>query len=399
MANARKAALTKLPLELLWLISAHLTPADFACLALGNRHLLNSFSTDAFSKFSSVRTGTPTDYERIELLSRISRDIPQYYPCFICLRLHLWRKIQLPSLYSPSINHNISPRDLDNCHLIFELPLASYPSYTHYGFYFVHLQLAMRRFYHGPEFGIPVESLLYTEVGANILEPNSLLIQRDVNNLSGNPQRGVMLTLFSAETRICSTPPGLCMRTQDIAVVARKNAAWIWAGRGYAIMRVCKHINTLNSDFYDILNSQIKRYCSTTDSKAHADQGKCDECNTSWQLEIRTLDESRTSLTLTRWMDLGPGLSTEDVEWKYRLDCVVSTPPRQEPVDSRSRFEKESIQSGFPDALSEEAMYRRNVALLRGNTFQRVMTPVRGGFYILRGDSNTKTDSPGCLIL
>lgn len=219
-------ALTDLPLELLWMISEYLSPVDFACLALGNRHLLHSFAGSAFKNFSNCRTGKPTDDDaRIKLLSRISCDLPQYHLCFICLRLHLWKKAGLPSCYHPMINHRTDALNFTNWYLIRHLPLAHYSSYTFYKFHFVHLQLAMRRVYYGPEFGIPVESLLYTEIKANRFRSKGPpLLQPPINKATeGDTQKDIMMMLFSAEARICSTPPALCMRTQDIAVVTRQN--------------------------------------------------------------------------------------------------------------------------------------------------------------------------------
>jgi hypothetical protein len=78
MATTRKpSSLTDLPLELLWMISEHLSSVDLACLALGNRYLLHSFGGTAFKNFSNCRTGNPTDDARIKLLSRLSYDLPQ----------------------------------------------------------------------------------------------------------------------------------------------------------------------------------------------------------------------------------------------------------------------------------------------------------------------------------
>ncbi|KAJ5604249.1 hypothetical protein N7537_007205 [Penicillium hordei] len=395
-------ALTDLPLELLCMISEYLSPVDLACLALGNRHLLRSFAATAFKNFSNCRTGNPTDDARIELLSRLSCDLPQYHLCFICLRLHLWKKAGLPSYYHPMVNHRTDALDYTNWYLIRHLPLAHHPSYTFYKFHFVHLQLAMRRFYYGPEFGIPVESLLYTEIKANRFRSNGPpLLQPPTNKASeGDTQKDIMMTLFSAEARICSTPPALCMRTQDIAVVTRQNIPRMWPCRENGPMKVCKHIHTFDPGFSDILASQIRRYCSTTSPKVLADQGSCDKCNTSWQLEIRTLDETHASLTLTLWMDLGPGLSIEDPQWKYRLDNVPkSFSAKHEIVDSRLRFERDSIQARSPNALSEDKMYYRNVSLLEGKTYQTVMTPVHGGIYILHGQAEAKTSPSRCIIL
>ncbi|KAJ5868842.1 hypothetical protein N7534_003395 [Penicillium rubens] len=185
------AALTDLPLELLWMISEHLSLVDLACLALGNHRLLSSLAGTAFRDFTNTngRNGNPTDDARIKLLSRLSRDLPQYYLCFICLRLHLWKNTRLPGYFHIGCSDGLEMKD--QC-LQTRLPLCFYPSYTFYHFRFVHLQLAMRRFYHGPRFGIPVESMLYTEVARHHMKakaPSLVATPRQQYIRKGSPKR------------------------------------------------------------------------------------------------------------------------------------------------------------------------------------------------------------------
>ena len=393
-------ALTDLPLELLWMIPEHLPPVDLTCLALVNHHLRSSFARAAFQNFSTGRTGNPSDDPRIKLLSRLSCDLPQYHLCFICLRLHLWKSTKLPSYSYTNANHCSNTLDMKDRYLPRPLPLCHYPSYAHYKFHFVHLQLAMRRFYYEPGFGIPVESLLYTEIGASRLTSKARpWLQSPVNNISEeDPLKNVMRTLFSAEARICSVPPSLCLRTQEIAVVIRQNVPRMWPCRENGPMVICKHIHTHDAGFVHIFTSHIESYCSSTGINKPADQGSCEKCNTSWKLEMRTLDENHASLTLTRWMDLGPGLTPDDAQWRYRLDNeLLINSANHEIVDPHLRFERDSIQAGSSNALSEDTMYYRNVSLLQGRTYQTVMTPVHGGIYVLHGEA--KRSSSRCIIL
>ncbi|OQE79861.1 hypothetical protein PENNAL_c0049G06879 [Penicillium nalgiovense] len=390
-------ALTDLPLELLWMISEHSLPVDLASLALGNHRLLSSFAGTAFRDFTNGRNGNPTDDARIKLLSRLSRDLPQYYLCFICLRLHLWKNTRLPSYFHIDCSDGLEMND--RC-LQTSLPLCHYPSYTYYQFRFVHLQLAMRRFYYGPGFGIPVESMLYTEVVRHHIKAKAPpWLQSPVNNISEkDPQKDVLMALFSAEARICSTSPGLCLRAQEIAVVARQNVPRMWPCHENGLVEICRHIHTREPGFIGIFTSQIERYCSKTSPIEPADQGSCDKCNTSWKLEMRTLDENNASLTLTRWIDLGPGLSPNDAQWRCRFGIeLLLNAPNHEIVDSRQRFERDSIQANSSNALSEDEMYWRNISLLQGETYQKVMTSMRYGFYILHGEA--KTSSSRCIIL
>lgn len=164
MNKQKPLALPDLPLKLLLMVAEDLSPVDVACLALCNRRLLSSLGSTC-RNLPKGRTGGggPEDGLRIDFLTRFSRDLPQYHLRHACLRLHLWRKVALPG---PKFKLPACVKFLDGSVHRLKKPLyiIHYPSHAYYKFYFVHLQLAIRRFYHGAQLGTPVQSLLYTEV-------------------------------------------------------------------------------------------------------------------------------------------------------------------------------------------------------------------------------------------
>lgn len=88
MGSAQKAiALTDLPLELLWMVTARLSPVDIACLALCNRHLMLSLKECILHYFSHDRMVELGDEARVDLSSRLFFDLLQYHHCYICLQL------------------------------------------------------------------------------------------------------------------------------------------------------------------------------------------------------------------------------------------------------------------------------------------------------------------------
>lgn len=95
-----RRTLDTLPPELVFLISSYLSPVDASCLALCSHHFM-AFSPgfdDLLGKsFPGVRKGGPGENLRIDFLTRLARHLPQYYLCYACLRLHLWRHIDLPT--------------------------------------------------------------------------------------------------------------------------------------------------------------------------------------------------------------------------------------------------------------------------------------------------------------
>ncbi|CAG8105410.1 unnamed protein product [Penicillium salamii] len=406
--------MTSLPI---WMaaISEKLPSADIACLALTNLQLLYSFVDTAFENFQSHRTSpdhhtrspfdedlrsnrptnSPQDDARIDLLSRLSRDLPDYYLCFVCLRLHLWKRVEPPTWENLNVTHDTYRLRYLDVHLQKPLPISHYPTYSLHELHFMHLQLVMRRFYYGPEFGIPVESLLYTEIRAE----RSRSFQRLTNNESkGKTEKDLKMALFSVEGRVCTTPPSLYMRTQGIAVFPRKyleeflRMRWDWR---IAQFYVCMHVSTSWPEFDKRLESLIRRHCSATYSYV-ADKGSCDKCNNGWQLEIRPLNETNASLILTVWMDLGPGLSTEDPQWKSLFwGGTAEAAAQHKKMDSRLRFERHSVQAGSPNALSVDQIYCRNISLLkeerhREERYRLLVNDGRAGVYMLHGDPSAK---------
>jgi hypothetical protein len=86
----RLPALIKLRLGLLWMIYESPRTADTACLALCSHHLLSSLARRVFLNLLIGRTRTLSDDARVELQSRLSNGLPQYY-----LWLYLWQKTEL----------------------------------------------------------------------------------------------------------------------------------------------------------------------------------------------------------------------------------------------------------------------------------------------------------------
>lgn len=80
-------------------------------------------------------------------------------------------------------------------------------------------------------------------------------------------------------------------------------------------------------------------------------------------------------LVLTRWLDLGPGLSPDDNRWRCHNDHEFEVNlAEHEKADSRQRFENDSIQANCSDALSEEEMYYRNIQFIQDQAYRKLMT-------------------------
>jgi hypothetical protein len=388
MNKQKPITLPDLPLELLLMVAQDLSPVDVACLALCNRRLLSSLGS-ACRNLPKGRTGGPDDGPRIDFLTRFSRDLPQYHLCHACLRLHLWRKVALPG---PKFKLPACVESLDGSVHRLKKPLyiIHYPSHAYYKFYFVHLQLAMRRFYHGAQYGIPVQSLLYTEVGTNPITYKALKPTKPHDEEEF--QCSHMTTLLSVDARICSNPPGLYLRTQELAVVRQHNLSLLFPHPKNESMHSCMHLGRI-SNLKAVVHELIDKYRSDMTTKPR-DHGRCDKCNTSWQIEIRKMGQNDVCLVFTRWLDLGPGLSPDDDRWRchnnYEFEIKLAD---DEKTDSRQRFENDSIQANCSDALSEEEMYHRNMRFIQGQAYRTLMTRFGVCSWCLHGEKELDQSS------
>ncbi|KAJ6123404.1 hypothetical protein N7512_005869 [Penicillium capsulatum] len=131
-----------------------------------------------------------------------------------------------------------------------------------YHLHFTHLQLVMRRFYHGPKYGIPAQSLFYIEVS---IDPCSkdVYVQKQKNLASSvvEKMRSQMKTcLTSFEARICPAAPSLCFRIQSWSVVSGHNAAMLLFSEDYIL--ACGHVVFNDPPKEGPIRSHVSAYLS-----------------------------------------------------------------------------------------------------------------------------------------
>lgn len=392
--------LTNLPIELLFLITDFLSPADIVCLALCNHGLTAALTSDGQKPLARQlppsQAGNMSN-ERSLFLSRLSLDHPQYYLCCVCVRLHLWRNLAPPPRFKPRICY----RSLKQEYRWPGLPLGvvHYPSYSEYHLHFAHAQLAMRRFYHGPQFGITTDSLFHTEVRVNrlsnsaVLPPSQAVTEEQFLNEH-------MTSVQSFEARVCPGPnPSLCLRIQGLAVVRRQNASMLLPER--SLVWICGHIGTYQSDFPNTVKAHIDAYCSGTPREA--EWGRCRKCNTAYHLELRELVTQDLVLIMTRWIDIGPCLTPEDPRWRshllienhHEVDAQDIVP------DPRLRFEKGLVDEKSKNALSDDELFLRNLSFLEDRRWKAVMDKVQAPVSSpgAAGPEPRRRRSFGCIVI
>jgi len=353
----RSNTLTGLPAELLLLIADLLLPDDLICFALCNHRLFALL-------YARYQTSLPAVGEdSVFLLSRLERDLPAYSLCYACHRLHQYDGSKFffghtgTVELTPCYNGSKWPLELN---MRVQKPLWSY---SWYKFNFAQLQLAMRRYRYGPQFGISTECLSYTEV-------------KPFERLS---------SLFSADAQICPEPLGLCLRFQDIMMVSNQRPDLLFSrphGRNRSespmAWYICKH--TSDEELASFINSAVYACLSAQDAlepNIIRSTSTCVCCGTESLIEVYE-DGADLLLAFTRWVNLGPGLSPDDRRWKVHSDSweydTVKLDPSDLQVTARTCFELAS-------SRSLEDLRSSNISCLKNQEYKE--SSFRGVRYLL----------------
>lgn len=211
--------------------------------------------------------------------------------------------------------------------------------------------------------------------------------------------------LMSIDARVCLNPSSLCVRIQNITVSNRQDLKPLFRWSYDRIdfrhrddIAVCGHVDPTST--IKSLTSKYGQKSEAGDIQLYS-QGKCNRCKTSWNIELREIEEQDICLIFTQWKDLGPGLDPEDDRWKTHQTRYHRTLKASEMLDDpRLRFEMLSEGCNSPEALSMEGMFRRNMSLLRRQRYRAVMQYSRywGGYWYLQGKEQ-HTSKLQCTII
>lgn len=216
----------------------------------------------------------------------------------------------------------------------------------------VHLQLAMRRYHYGPEYGIPTDRLDYMEIC--------------------RPHRGDgVTTLLNVEARICPqqenpNESSLCLRIQQWGIMPSFDIDFASLS-DFVDMRVCEHL--LHSE-----RNQLIALCELESSGSVSSQQttyQCPRCGVDFEFRFTDVEERLTgkarALLITRWLDLGDGIDSKDFLWFVHASTSPEKDSPSRKVGSvRSRFESQ------PGLSQEESTIQNNRMLDRENFRQEI---------------------------
>jgi len=351
--------LAGLPVELLFLIADSLLPDDLTCISLCSRRLFAIFN-------HQTNSARPSGKAKLPILCRLERDLPKYFICHHCHILHEYDGFECFSLCHSAFEQECPLRCFPKWSAefgVFRLKIQDSCRYHVYRpIYFLHLQLAMRRFYYGPKFGISTDALSYTEVQTH---------QKEYREIS---------SLFSTDAQICPEIPGLCLRIQHIVFV-HGGRSELLLSRPYGpmddpplFMYVCEHVSGL--ELPRLLNTMVNDYCGGNQAPKSA--YNCDRCNTDFRIEV-CKSGSDLALVLTKWINLGPGLTPDDPQWN--IHCYGAWKGRKVTLSPGDR--KYSPWACFENTSprSLEALLSCNISYLKNRQYRKVMRRAGRSWY------------------
>ena len=348
--------LAGLPVELLLSITDFLPLDDWICISLCSRRLFAIFNR----RYSSA---PPLGKMKLPVLRRLNRDLPKYFICHVCFILHKYDGSECFGLSGPLIWDKCPlwciPSWMDNYGGLELRKELIFSTYVYRRFLFLHLQLAMRRFYLGDKFGISTKALSYTQVR---IHPEESLCPE-------------ITCLFSSDAQICSETPGLCLRMQYVMFVHSSRSELLICrpnigGKPPTVMFICSHVEYVQRA--ELINPVVFAYLDG--EKDPCSTYTCNQCNTDTCIEVCEYG-SHLALVLTTWMNLGPGLTPDDPRWRIHSRGYENRGVTLDPND-RTGSPRVSFENVSP--LSLGALLSRNLSYLKDQRYRKVMRPVYG---------------------
>ncbi|KAJ5717553.1 hypothetical protein N7488_003199 [Penicillium malachiteum] len=231
----------------------------------------------------------------------------------------------------------------------------------------------MRSLYYGLESGIHPDALFYTQA-------------REFPVTKTNP---MYKSISSLEAQIQEDPPGLCLRIQDVILVCHHDSH-NREGQPANIFRrsqrvrfpapfanpielfICHHVSIAQLDIirYTVVDNVIEVNWNYGPLSPY--HSKCEDCGTEYQVERRTYHGNEQAIVLTRWFNLGPGLSPEDNRWRVLCMAPDDDDPVLDPVE-RLESPRRTWENGAASLRSLEELTKSNVSFLKGHRFKKVM--------------------------
>ncbi|KAJ5463913.1 F-box domain-containing protein [Penicillium sp. IBT 31633x] len=233
----------------------------------------------------------------------------------------------------------------------------------------------MRYFRYGPRFGLSTKELSYTRVkewdnGTTLLSVEAQICT--VNSKSTSSPNSVprQKTAKYSASPTDFEASNLCLRIQDIMLIIG-NAIDLLPPPEKVFM-ICDHISQtpLSHIIFSHILSSTAREREVPYFPSYFNT--CSSCNTDYQVELHRLGQNGLALVITRWLNLGAGLTPEDPQWRVHTHSwppkCMNTKDVATLTSPRMLFE-----ASLPKKSSVEALRSYNLSMLKDHNYRTMM--------------------------
>ena len=237
---------------------------------------------------------------------------------------------------------------------------------SYYSFTFHHLQLAMLRHHLGPGYGISTNELSFMQI----------------DEFGGSKRGGRITALLSVDARVCAQPARLCLRLQTWAVLhtrdldlALEKSKCVW---------VCRHLMATNGEMFQLVGSSLNKYSTRAEKPQRPKFLRCHYCKIVFQLEVLDTVSDGLAVVITKWLDLGSGLTPMDPKWRVFAAAFLVG---HQGIEQAAETEKCMMDFEKEERMAQQALTTRNASYLIDQRYKD--TPISQrfcGVWILQAD-------------
>ena len=359
-ADAATTSFRALPSELLQMIALQLPLSDAASFAFVDHRLSVLIGPTYWPRLckSVVATG-----HREQFLSTLARDLPSWFYCHSCSHLHPRDRVGPPGPLNQPSKQLLCFLTSSEAPLSLLMHVSG--GFSFYSFTFHHLQLAMLRYCWGPSYGISTDELSFLQV----------------DEFGGSEPGGGITTLLSVDARVCAQPARLCLRIQTWAVLHTRDQD-LALGKSKCVW-VCRHLVASNDELLHLIGSSLDEYITRAEKPQRPNFLNCRSCKFVFQLEVLDTVSDGLAVVITKWLDLGSGLTPMDPKWRGLAGAF-----QVGHQESRQAGEAEQCMMDFEkeEELVQQALTARNASYLIDQRYKNTISKRFCGVWILQAD-------------
>ena len=114
---------------------------------------------------------------------------------------------------------------------------------------------------------------------------------------------------------MCKEPARLCLQIQRWAVL-HTNVLELAVKRAKCV-GVCSHHNARESEMFQLIMSSLDEHLTKSKGPREPKRRICCRCQFVYQLEVLDTGSDGLAIVITKWLDLGSGLTPLDQRWRF----------------------------------------------------------------------------------